>query len=94
MKKFMLALYYLIYFAGILILWIAPVNKYEWMQEMDETIKKLPQDSSGDIGIVIAILVGILVLLSLIRFKFSKGWIEKGILVALALITIVLWLLK
>ena len=94
MKRVMLVLYYLIYLTGILLLWITPVNKYEWMQEMDETVNKLPQDSSGDIGVVMAILAGILIVLLLIRFKFSKGWMEKVILLILTFLTLVLWLLK
>lgn len=94
MKKFITFIYYLLYVSGIFILWIIPVNKYEWMQEMDETLKKLPEDSSGDIGVVITTLVGILIALSLVRFMFTKGWMEKVILIALTVLAIALWIVK
>lgn len=94
MKRIIRFIYYLIYFAAILVLWIMPVNKYEWMQEMDDTIKKVPEDSSGDISVAMAIIVGILIVLSLIRFKFAKDRREKLILIVLAFLAITVWLLK
>lgn len=59
---------------------------------MDQTIAIFPGNGSSNARVGLSILIVILTLLQLIRFKFSKYYFEKIILIALVLFTVTLWL--
>jgi uncharacterized membrane protein len=93
-KKINMVIYHIIYITGLLILLCTSNNRYEWMQEMDSTIVQLPEDSSRNMAIGMTILTLILVVMQIVRFKFTKSHLEKGIVIILALLAIIVWAIK
>lgn len=91
MRKIAASLHYQLSLAGILVLWITPGHRYEWMREMDNTITHLPEDGSGNTRIAMAVLALVLVIMQTVRFKPTQGRLEKSVAVALALCAAVLW---
>jgi uncharacterized membrane protein len=93
-KKINMVIYHIIYITGLLILLCTSNNRYEWMQGMDSTIVQLPEDSSRNMAIGMTILTLILVVMQIVRFKFTKSHLEKGILIILTLLAIIVWAMK
>ncbi|MCO6519400.1 hypothetical protein [Snodgrassella sp.] len=92
MRKIITAMYYIIYLARMLILLIIPDNKYTWMQEIDNTMTHLPEDSTSDRDVGIAIPVLILVIMQVVRFQYLKNNPERFFIIELALLSIIVWI--
>ncbi|OCG58908.1 MULTISPECIES: hypothetical protein [unclassified Gilliamella] len=93
MRKIIAIIHYVIYLAGIFILLVMGSSKYDWMQEMDNTMTNLPKDSSGNVGLVMAILGLILVIMQAFRFKLTHSHFERKMIVVLTLLGSIIWLI-
>jgi hypothetical protein len=82
-------------FIGILFLYILPKNKYEWMLQMDSSLKELPKDEGESVRAIAALLILFYVVaVEVFIFVGAQGNKKRALPVILMLTAIAVWLFK
>ena len=77
---------------GLLIIFLLPVNKYSWMQEMDPSVTVESASSNAMIfSLILLVLISFLQLLVVIN---SKKMSEKGVSISLVILAIIIWVTR
>lgn len=80
---------------GLIVFFLFPANKYEWMREIDPSIQTLPEDNSFQNRSIFLLLVLIVVLATqLIFFLKTKSIADRATAAILAMVALAVWLLK
>ena len=95
MPKILKVIIHLLFVIGIFLFYVVPVNKYEWMQEIDPSITAASIESTSGNGALFTFLMLILIVLTqIIFFAKSTRMTEKIVSMILIVIAVVFWTYK
>ena len=95
MTKIVKIMSYILFVVGMLLFYLFPTNKYEWMQELDPSITASSIESPSGNSVVFTLLLLILIVAAQIIVCIkSNNMKERVISIVLMLTAVIFWVCK